>query len=61
MICKKNDTNNYFNYEFIGENLVNIWNPDKKYGTNGFSDIITYNTQLKEYTIIDKWKILKVS
>lgn len=58
MICKNNKTGKYFNYEFISENLINIWNPNKKYGTNGFSEIITYKNWLNNYTIIDKWKTI---
>ena len=61
MICKNNKTKETFNYEFVGENLVNIWNPRQIYGTNGFSQVITYNTWLNEYTIIDKWSTIKVS
>ena len=59
MICKNNKTGAHFNYEFIGENLVNIWNPDKKYGGNGYSKMITYNTWLDDYTIVDKWQTIK--
>lgn len=61
MICKNNKTGDYFNYNFVGENLVNIWNPSPIYGTNGFSEIITYNSWLTEYTIIDKWRTIKAS
>lgn len=59
MICKKNDSDDYFNYEFVGENLVNIWNPNKKYGTNGFNEMILYGRWINEYTIIDKWRTIK--
>ena len=58
MICKNNKTGEYFNYDFIAEDLVNVWNLDKKYGTNGFSKIIWYDTCVNEYTIIDKWKTI---
>jgi hypothetical protein len=59
MICRNNKSGAHFNYEFVGENLVNVWNPDKKYGTNGYSKMIMYDTWLKEYTIIDKWRTIK--
>jgi len=60
MICRNNKSGAHFNYEFVSENLVNVWNPDKKYGTNGYSKMITYDKWLNEYTIIDKWRTIKL-
>lgn len=58
MICKNNKTGHNFNYEFVSENLVNIWNPDPSFGTNGYSDIISYETWINDFTIIDKWRTI---
>lgn len=51
MICKNEQTGEYYNYEFV-ENEVKLWQP------NMINEIfINYKDWCNEYYIVDKWKI----
>ena len=58
MICKNNKTGKYLNYNFTGKdsNLIELWDPTAP----GYSEIIPYEKWLEDYTIIDKWKTIKI-
>ena len=52
MICKSIDTKLLYNYQFIKNNLVEIYDGEK------YKSEIPYEIWCKEYYIIDKWRCL---
>lgn len=48
MICGSLTTGEYFNYRFVGDDMVELWNLTRFY-------IISYERWLEEYYIKDKW------
>ena len=57
MICKRILDNRYFNYSFINENIVEVYDPYKPQDT----EKLLYENWLKNYIIIDKWRTIKIN
>ena len=55
MICQDTEKNK-FNYEFIGDNLVKVWNPN-----NSQSKAISHDEWMKDYVIVNKWESLSMN
>ena len=52
MICCNIETKLRYNYRFIPENIVEIWDGED------YTKEIPYSDWCKEYYIIDKWRCL---
>jgi len=49
MICQHNITGIKYNYQYVSNNQIRLWNPT----CTSFK--ITYDDWLKDYFIVDKW------
>ena len=52
MICCNNKTKVRYNYRFVNEELVEIWDGED------YIKEVPYDDWFKEYDIIDKWRCL---
>lgn len=52
MICCNNKTKLRYNYRFVNEELVEIWDGED------YIKEVPYDDWFKEYDIIDKWRCL---